>query len=95
MSKHILEKLPKFYRNIMYDLKTICNNNPNIISENIYETLWFNRNITFDHNTVFWKWWFRSGIRYVEDMLNCFGNILSQDKLNNKYKINSPFIDYL
>ena len=95
ISKNILEKLPKFYRNIMHDLNTVPNNKSKLISEIAHETILFNRNISIDHNTVFWICWFRSGIRYVEDMLNCFGNILSQDKLNNKYKINRSFINHL
>ena len=79
----------------MPDLNTLCNNKPNTIPEIIHETLWFNRNITVDHNTVFWKCWFRSGIRYVGDMLDSFGNFLSQDELNDKYQINCSFIDHL
>jgi len=58
ISKNILEKLLKVYRNIMHDLNTVHNINPNIISEITHKTLWFNRNITVDHNTVFWKCWF-------------------------------------
>ena len=53
ISKNILEKLPKCYRNIMHDLTTLCNKKPNAISEISHETLWFNRNITVDHNSEF------------------------------------------
>ena len=83
ISKNISEKLPKVYRNNMHDLNNECNNKPTTISDFTHETLWFNTNITVDHNTVLWKWWFLSGIRYKRDMLDSVGNFLSQNKLNN------------
>jgi len=95
ISQNILEKLPKFYRNIMHDLNTVHNNKPDTISASIHDIPWFNRNIRVDHNIVFWICWFRSGIRYLGDMLDSVGNFLSQDELNNKYQINCSFTDHL
>jgi len=95
-SKHILQKLPKFYRNIMHYLNTLHKNKPNIISEIIYMKYYGSIETSpLTNNTLFWKCWSRSGIRYVEYMLDSFGNFLSQGELNNKYKINRSFINHL
>ena len=76
----------------MHDLNTLRHNKPNAISEIVHETIRFNRNITVDHNKIFWKRWFCNGIRYVRNMLDSVGNFMSQDELN-KYHINYNFID--
>ena len=93
--QNLLDKLPKFYRNIMNDLNTIRNNKSDVISEILHETIWLNKNITVDQKTIFWRRWFHNGIRYIGDLLDSVGNFLSQDKLNNKYQINCTFMDHL
>ena len=90
-----IRKATQMFWNVMHDLKTLHNYKRSTISEIMHETLWLNRNITVDHNTVFWNCCFRSGNTYVGDMLNSVVNFISQDELFNKYKINCSFIDYL
>jgi hypothetical protein len=59
------------------------------------QVLWFNSDITIDGSPFFFPKWYEKGILYVRDLLDQNGNFLSSDDLNNKFGLESNFLNIL
>ncbi len=56
------------------------------------EFTWFNPYIKINNDIVFFKNWYKKGIKFINDLLDQeSGNFLSHDALNDKYHINASF----
>ena len=75
-----LNNVPPFYHAI---LKYWEENKPIIVEDNTHkqnEIIWNNKNILIDKQMIYLKQWHRTGIMYINDLLDENFNFLSHDK---------------
>ena len=90
-----LTKLPKFYQDILRTWYTLSEQKNLSELEILNSSLWYNKNITVDSKPIFWKAWYRQGIKYVKDIINNDGSFITNEKLNNEYNIKGNFLQSL
>ena len=95
LSEHYKQKLPFFYRNILNNLNELRLNTSSVRYEILNETLWYNKMITIDKQSIFWKNWHKKGIRYIDSLLDNQGEFLTIEAINDKYNIHCTFMDHL
>ena len=89
----ILDCVPVFYKQILltwYQLKHSFNN-----KDVVNQTLWFNKNITIENKPIYWHEWYRNGILFVRDIHDANGDFYDQDKIEEKYSIQTNFLSIL
>jgi hypothetical protein len=59
----------------------------------VNEVIWNNRYITINKQPFKWEKWVKQGILYINDIVNDTGQFLSHTQLNEKYHINSNFLN--
>ena len=95
LSEHYKLKIPIFYRDIVQHLSTLRSNAIENKNEIICEPLWLNNQITIENKPIIWKKWLHKGIKYVNDLLDPQGHLLSLDDFNARYNINCSFLDHM
>jgi len=58
------------------------------------EIIWNNKNILIDKHMIYLKQWQRTGIMYVNDLLDKNFNFLSHDKFQRIFQLHVPFTAY-
>ena len=89
-----ISKLPSFYQDILKTWHSISeqeNNQSNILNSSI----WYNENITIESKPIFWKRWYKQGIKHVKDIINEDGSFITIERLNNEYNIQCNFLELL
>jgi len=88
--------VPPFYIQILLSYKYIFKKEPTSAMEVMQESLWCNSKIQVDSKTVFYNDWYIVGIRYIGDIVNVRGELLSLNEINRKFNINiTNFLMYL
>ena len=95
----ILQSLPPFYRDIIKEwikIRRINKNGDSLELKYILnECIWFNEYITIEGKPLLWKGWFNKGIKQIKDLLNDKGHFLDSFQLNEKFGIQSNFLQTL
>ena len=53
------------------------------------QLIWFNSHIQIDNKPAYFKYMYTSGIKYVHQLLDTWGNLLKYADLKNKYNLKS------
>jgi len=56
--------------------------------------IWRKKDITINQKTLFWKTWFKSGICFVQDLLNKDRKFLSLGEFNEKFGLKVNYLQY-
>ena len=64
------------------------------ISHILKTPIFYNSNICIDKKYVFWKDWYKKGIRFINDIVKENGEFYNQDELVAKYKITTYYLHY-
>lgn len=91
----VLECLHKennaFWKDVLYSwscyIKTI-NNHPTIKDNILNVPVWYNSNIKVANKTIFYKSWYKSGVKVVQDFLDEDCNVLAFDVFKRIYNLN-------
>jgi hypothetical protein len=89
------ENIPEFYKSIHNLFMKYVNIPPSSINEIINQSIWFNKYILLNKQTLFFKNWYKQGIHTIHDIINKGGLLLSHAELKEKYNINTSFIHTL
>ncbi len=83
-----------FYQQILQCwFEIVCS--PVLTARDIYaEPLWLNSNILIDMQPAFYRRWWESRIRYVCDICNSDGSIMTRQELEGTFKINISCMEY-
>lgn len=88
-----LLNLPPLYRQMLEYWKEIRSHLKPMVDVNVTEEfIWFNSYITIEGETLFFKEWYRKGIKYIRDLLKDDGSFLSHIELEGKYEIHTNFL---
>ena len=87
--------LPLFYHDLIAAWKQFRSYfHPKTARDICFECLWFNPFITVNKNTIFYKHWYRKGIRFIGDIVDNAGEFLNVDILEAKFDIQINFLEY-
>lgn len=89
-------KLPNFYKEIIgVWVKSIHKNQAANAVDVQNQLLWLNSNVTVGKVPIFWKSWYKKGIKFIGDILNKNSDFLTAEEINNKYGVNCNFLQML
>ena len=54
-----------------------------------------NSSIQIGREVVFFKVWYEKGIRYINDLIDSSGNIISQEECKRKFDLKLNFLSYI
>jgi len=93
----IRSKLPPFYDELLTYWLDLCNMNLTAFDEKciINQLIWFNKEITIKGKSIFWKAWYKQGIKTVQDLLDDTNNFLNHEEIALKFDIKCNFLDIL
>ena len=85
-----LQSVPTFYRKILctlYDMKQVeeANHPAN-------QSLWLNKNVTVEGESIFWKEWHEKGITFIRDIIDEHDMFYDEILLTQKYSLNTNFL---
>ena len=89
-----LNNVPPFYLAL---LKYWQENKAIILDDNPHkqnEIIWNNKNILINKKMIYSKQWHRTGIMYINDLLDENFNFLSYDKFQRVFQLHIPFTTY-
>ena len=88
---------PKFYQDIHNVWSELTQIDVNSVTQAIVksQTIWKNRYITIQKKPFIWKDWLEHGIVTIDNILDENGNFLSHSEINDKYCIQSNFLNVL
>ena len=81
-------KTPPFYKQLLQYWFNFYSFPPTKVEEIRSQPLWFNQYITVDNVPLYLSNAYNNGLRYFNDILDDFGNILSLEILQEKFDIN-------
>jgi hypothetical protein len=58
------------------------------------QELWYNSNIQIENKYIIYKEWDRNNIRYIQDLLDKEGNVISKAEMEKKYDIRCKQLQY-
>jgi hypothetical protein len=91
LSKYITNK---FWREVL-EAWSIYNYDDTVDNTDVtLQTIWFNSSIKVGHNTIFYKEWYRKGIKIIDDLLDENKQFLTFQQFVNKYNVNTDFVTY-
>jgi len=93
----IRSKLPPFYDELLTYWLDLCNMNLTAFDKKciINQLIWFNKEITIKGKSIFWKAWYKQGIKTVQDLLDDTNNFLNHEEIALKFDIKCNFLDIL
>ena len=56
------------------------------------QSLWLNKNITVEGESIFWKEWHEKGITFIRDIIDEHGMFYDEIQLSQKYSLNTNFL---
>ena len=87
--------LSEFYTSMLLEYRKLKPSGPCSPDEIMKELLWFNEEITIDKKSVFEKNMYSCGIKYVGDLVDANGRILTHDRFTKKFPACKPkFLKY-
>ena len=101
VNKHcypIYENIPIFYQDILkewYKERDYTEMDKLGEREILSEFLWCNKWITIEGKPFLWKAWYKSGIKFVCDIVNEGGDFLDANEINEKYGMKVSFLEIL
>lgn len=60
----------------------------------LLQPLWYKAHIKVGGASVFYKTWNDSGVTIISDLMDIYGDLLSQDNFQTKYAVNCNFFHY-
>ena len=88
--------LPPFYLSLVNNWKDFRACYPPLSPmEILKEMLWLNPFIHHNGRSLFYKHWYRAGIKYMSDIIDNQGNFISADDIFVKFNISTNFLEYL
>jgi hypothetical protein len=92
----VIMRLPTFYKSILLhwsDWKS-CNACENY-SDIINEPVWYNKFITIERKSFFWREWYQKGVKQIGDLLKDGNRFMTNEDLRETYNINTTFLQAL
>ena len=87
--------LPLFYQDLITTWQNIQSTSiPNTGTDIMNEMLWHNNFITIEGKPIFFKTWYRKGVRFIRDIVDDQGIFITEDQLRNKFNIVTNFLEY-
>ena len=90
-----VQKLPKFYQNIIKDWASIKTLNINSKAGILNQVIWYNNKITIENKPFLWLDWYKKGIFKIKHLINSKGGFLMPDELRIKNGISCNFLQNL
>ena len=56
--------------------------------------LWKSSSIQIGHESIFFKSWYEKGIRYINDLIDSNGNMLTQEECEKKFSLKLNYLSY-
>ena len=90
----IMNKVNPFWRDVLRVWENIPRENSTTAQEIMSESLWYNRKITKQNMPIFYPHWFVKNVKYISDLVDDRGVLLSHASFQAKYDITVSFIEY-
>ena len=93
--RHIASKFNRFWKDVFFNWSLLCEHS-SITTEGILrQPIWFNDNLKINDQPVFYRNWCNCGIFFINDLLDESNEIMSLQKLKDKYNLETSFLQYL
>ena len=90
-----LINIPLVYKDLVSYWSELKAQDKPVNANHIYnECIWFNPFITIDGKTLFYKKWYTVGIKYISDILDPNGLLLTDQALKDKFNFECNFLEY-
>jgi hypothetical protein len=83
-----------FYKQVFDIWRKIKINKVETYEDICRQPIWNNQNITVGNRTIAYNQWHNQGIRYIGDIIDDKGNIMTQQQIEQEYSITSHFLQY-
>lgn len=93
-TQRILERMNPFWQNVLKMWAKIPRKTAITANEILMESLWYNRHIQIQNFPLFYPQWFRKNVKYLNDLVDDTGNLLSFIQFKEKFNITVSFIEY-
>ena len=93
-TEFLSHNIPLFYKQLLQYWFEFCAHMPEGASEILSESLWFNKCIIVDKAPIFYKNAYANGLKYINDVLDNAGKVLSCNNLNEKFNIDLSIMSY-
>ena len=86
----------KFWVDVLSAWNTYCSViTPQIADDIIGINLWDNKNLKINDKPVFYKIWYDKGVKFIKDLINKNGELLSYEQFIDKYQIQTNFLEFM
>ena len=85
---------PLFYKQLLQYWFDFYATKPEGVTEILSECIWYNKYITVDNAPIFYKNAYANGLKYINDVLDDTGKVLSRNNLNEKFDIDLSIMSY-
>jgi aminopeptidase N len=83
----ITENLPAFYKNVLEIWCKVKNDIPIVNYDDVVnECMWFNKLVTIENKSFFWKNWYLNGIYKVKDLLDADNKFKTAENMTDEFE---------
>ena len=84
----------KFWKDICLNWSKLSKGSIDSPEDVLTQSIWFNKNLKINNQTVFYENWCESGIFFINDLLNGNSELMSWQEFQDTYNINSNFLQF-
>ena len=95
IKKHTKKCVNPFWTDVLNVWIDILNAKENLYWEDfLMSPIWYNKNVRIGGRCVFYKEWFKKGVKIINDLVDETGTFLSLEKLQKRFSIQTNYLTY-
>lgn len=94
MKCKIVDQVNPFWADVLKVWGSLPRESPTTAREILSESIWYNNMIKKQGQPIFYPVWFSKGVKFVNDLVDENGSLLSYGNFQQKYDIQISFIEY-